>query len=332
LKDNSEQLYTNTRQKLFNSLIDKANDLKFKTERALLVSLTPIEREHLQVSIEQIEQDIILLEHRRDNLNDSDPIPSNYPFPNGMSAEQFNELAMILQKYHSQTNQYNTNGGDINFSEGGSIIKAQGDISFTAKSIQTGSNSTIIENNFSIEDAYNVQGLSNPYLGLQAFTYNDKNKYAGRQSYIPTAIDQLTNPPITLLFVTGVSGSGKSSFAQAGLLPALESYWQKRYELVKSVVFRPSQQPMLGLEDALQQLSLNPSDWQKQFGNSEDFENFMSKRTPANQINLLIIDQFEEVFTQSQMPFRKMCKSKTSFSGDLERLNSSCLTHLKHLF
>jgi RHS repeat-associated protein len=33
-----------------------------------------------------------------------------------------------------------------------------------------------------------------------------------------------------------------------------------------------------------------------------------------------------------EMPSRKMCKSKTSFSGDLERLNSSWLTHLKLLF
>ena len=35
----------------------------------------------------------------------------------------------------------------------------------------------------------------------------------------------------TLLFVTGASGSGKSSFAQAGLLPALESHYQERVSL-----------------------------------------------------------------------------------------------------
>ena len=47
--------------------------------------------------------------------------------------------------------------------------------------------------------------------------------------------------PITMLFVTGASGSGKSSFAQAGLLPALEKHYAEF--VVKHAVMRPAGVP-----------------------------------------------------------------------------------------
>jgi hypothetical protein len=42
-----------------------------------------------------------------------------------------------------------------------------------------------------------------------------------------------------LLVVTGDSGSGKSSFVQAGLLPALEAHYQARGLSPRWAVFRP---------------------------------------------------------------------------------------------
>jgi hypothetical protein len=109
-----------------------------------------------------------------------------------------------------------------------------------------------------IPDPYNVQGLPNPYLGLQPFTYAERAKYAGRDAQIAVALTKLTTPgeQRTLLFITGASGSGKSSFAQAGLIPALEQHYQQRHQTVRHAVFRPSKQPMAMLGDALLQLGM----------------------------------------------------------------------------
>jgi hypothetical protein len=70
---------------------------------------------------------------------------------------------------------------------------------------------------------YDVRDLANPYLGLAAFTYAERAKYAGRERVVEQAVELLTTPgkQRVLLFITGASGSGKSSLAQAGLLPAL---------------------------------------------------------------------------------------------------------------
>ncbi len=135
-----------------------------------------------------------------------------------------------------------------------------------------------------------MSGLPNPYLGLRSFTYADQDDYAGRASKVQEALDKLTKAgeAQTVLFVTGASGSGKSSFVQAGLLPALQDHYTARHKQVRFAIFRPGDQPLAQLDDALSLLALNSRD--------------LAAFTPANQINLLVIDQFEEVFTQAHLP------------------------------
>ena len=48
--------------------------------------------------------------------------------------------------------------------------------------------------NITEEVAYTVSGLPNPYLGLRAFTYDDRDAYAGRQAEIQDAVEKLTQP------------------------------------------------------------------------------------------------------------------------------------------
>jgi len=140
------------------------------------------------------------------------------------------------------------------------------------------------------EVAYSVHGLKNPYIGLSAFNYDDRAKYAGRDAKIREALEKLTEPgkEQTVLFVTGASGSGKSSFVQAGLLPQLREYYEKRHKQVRIATFRPKDQPFANLDDALSQLAPQAN---------RDLATF----TPPNQINILVIDQFEEVFTQAHL-------------------------------
>ena len=109
------------------------------------------------------------------------------------------------------------------------------------------------------DQQYDVHGLANPYLGLQSFTYTDSAKYAGREKLIAETVACLTAPddPLALLFVTGASGSGKSSFVQAGVLPALRSWYSKQN--LEWAVFRPSRDPLAALAEALwRQLGLPP--------------------------------------------------------------------------
>lgn len=149
------------------------------------------------------------------------------------------------------------------------------------------------------EQAYDVRGLANPYLGLAAFTYADRAKYAGREKLVAETLARTTTPgaAIPLLFITGASGSGKSSFAQAGLVPAIETFYDGLN--VKRAVLRPGADPLAALNDALWrqlQLSLVP-------GVSADGTGLkpegIFRNTPQSQINVLVLDQFEEFFTQS---------------------------------
>src|SRR5512136_729549 len=127
---------------------------------------------------------------------------------------------------------------------------------------------------------YDVRGLANPYLGLQSFTYADHAKYAGRETWIAETVKRLTasEDPLALIFVTGASGSGKSSFVQAGVLPAVEKHYAALS--VKWAVFRPSRDPLAALSDALwRQLGL------PQYDAAADFGDFLKSHTPSQQVN-----------------------------------------------
>ena len=137
----------------------------------------------------------------------------------------------------------------------------------------------------------------NPYLGLKAFTYADRPLYAGRNDEIQRAVDCVATPGQTrsILFITGASGSGKSSFVQAGVVPKIEQFYLNK--TVKYHVIRPSLNPVAQLLDALKRLGLTPpAELTPQTWHST------LQATPLDQINILIIDQFEELFTQTTNP------------------------------
>jgi GAF domain-containing protein len=139
----------------------------------------------------------------------------------------------------------------------------------------------IVQTYVTEDSVYNVDGLPNPYLGLQAFTYNERDRYAGREKLTEEALQLFVSPgeQRNLLFVTGASGSGKSSFVQASLLPALINYYHQRGKTVKFEVFRPSRNPNTRLNEGVKRLGLR-------------------------NIQVIIIDQFEELFTQS-LPYER---------------------------
>lgn len=149
------------------------------------------------------------------------------------------------------------------------------------------------------EQAYHVGGLTNPYLGLRAFTYADRHRFAGRGGLIADAVKLLTVPSEerALLFITGASGSGKSSLVQAGIIPALEGHYTTRSKPFQYAVMRPSRQPLVALAEALRQLGLPAS------GPFAAAAPYTREAIPTSQrlgIRVLVIDQMEELFTQSE--------------------------------
>ena len=108
----------------------------------------------------------------------------------------------------------------------------------------------------------------------------------------------------TLLFITGASGSGKSSFAQAGLIPVLEHRYQEQGFAVKWAVFRPGELPLAELVRALHTLELPV---EGVFKPAAGYQLSVPVKSPdPHQISLLLIDQFEELFSQSDSAQRKI--------------------------
>jgi WD40 repeat protein len=133
------------------------------------------------------------------------------------------------------------------------------------------------------QQAYNVSELStnNPYLGLRAFSYAERNIFAGRESIVRALVECLSaENGDRLLFIIGASGGGKSSLVRAGLLPALEDRLAADGVAVQTrIVDHPSRAPIGVLARLLQP---GPA----------------SADASLPPMILLLLDQFEEFFSQ----------------------------------
>ncbi|MEV6636419.1 hypothetical protein AB0M54_37300 [Actinoplanes sp. NPDC051470] len=104
-----------------------------------------------------------------------------------------------------------------------------------------------------------------PYLGLIGYGVQDAERFFGRRRILARLAEMLGRHPFVAVF--GASGSGKSSLLRAGLIPAVRCGGD-HVELIT-----PGAEPLRTLRDALE-------------------------RVPV----LLVIDQFEELFTQCRDP------------------------------
>lgn len=152
------------------------------------------------------------------------------------------------------------------------------------------------------EVAYNVSGLGCPYKGLKSYDYEDSDRFAGRDDESEAVMLRLCRKAQrTLLFVTGASGSGKSSFVKAGLLPKVLKHYEKRG--CAHAIFKPARDPITALRGALNELGL-PGEQLSDHAILADptrLGTFLQEvqRPLPNQVYMLVIDQFEELFTQS---------------------------------
>ncbi len=157
--------------------------------------------------------------------------------------------------------------------------------------------------------------LENPYKGLRAFSEADADDFYGREMLTQELLGRLgeTEEPVMgsgrelgrFLAVVGPSGSGKSSLVKAGLLPALRRGGLPGSEHWFIIDFLPGAHPLEELEAALLRIAVNPP--QSLLSQLREDERGLiraAKRIlPAVEDNerhaelVLVIDQFEEVFT-----------------------------------
>ncbi|WP_369173144.1 AAA family ATPase [Streptomyces sp. R28] len=152
-----------------------------------------------------------------------------------------------------------------------------------------------------------------PYPGLEAFTDDDAAVFFGRGAETDELTDRL-HPAVRgsrrqFVAVVGPSGSGKSSLVQAGLVPALS---RRRTAWLVLPPLRPGGHPLRSLAQALAASSLaasagaRPSAVEEQLrdGGAEELvrlvdELRVSGRRRGAAAVLLVVDQFEELFTQT---------------------------------
>jgi energy-coupling factor transporter ATP-binding protein EcfA2 len=128
-----------------------------------------------------------------------------------------------------------------------------------------------------------------PYPGMVPFTPEQAQFFYGRDDEIMQLIRRVRDEP--LVFVIGPSGSGKSSLVFAGLLPQLTGgkhfpthFWRVRH-------MRPAAQPTKTLQDLLDQEQ--PQQGERAVGSPVT--------SPSPQRLFVVIDQFEELFTQHEL-------------------------------
>jgi hypothetical protein len=159
--------------------------------------------------------------------------------------------------------------------------------------------------------AAEYQGVT-PYRGLQVFDVGDWPFFFGREALTEWLVNTLRSTPGTrsenrFLGIIGPSGSGKSSLARAGLAATLD-----RGTIIDSqewpiVIFKPGVDPLESLAIALSDIIGSGQDPQAALtliGALNDSERALHLRTrlalrdapPARRL-VLLIDQFEEVFT-----------------------------------
>lgn len=149
---------------------------------------------------------------------------------------------------------------------------------------------------------------SSPYPGLRAFTPEQAPIFFGRGQEIDQLLQQFSDPGVQFVAVVGVSGSGKSSLVMAGLLPRLRSGIIGS-TLWADLCFKPGARggnPFLALAFALSAGVKLSGQTEQELANAlradagialKQLTRLLELQKPATEL-LLVVDQFEELFTQ----------------------------------
>ncbi|NET33263.1 MAG: diguanylate cyclase [Cyanothece sp. SIO1E1] len=134
-----------------------------------------------------------------------------------------------------------------------------------------------------------------PYQGLRFFDESTQDFFFGRKQVVETLKQKLEQ--ISFVPVIGTSGSGKSSVVRAGLIPWLKV--ERGWQILGPIL--PSIDPLTRLKQVFSPLfEQDPGELEQVYtwiDHAEDALEAIISRIPGSERFLLVIDQFEEVFT-----------------------------------
>jgi WD40 repeat protein len=138
-----------------------------------------------------------------------------------------------------------------------------------------------------------------PYRGLAAFQPDDAARFFGRDDLVADLVERVDRDRI--LFVVGPSGSGKSSLVRAGLIPALRAGAIAGSERWAVSLFSPRSNPVQELAYQLGRTAEWVSNGRRGSPSSDPraLADFVCDVTGGL---LMVIDQFEELFTLNPRP------------------------------
>src|SRR5205814_966815 len=143
--------------------------------------------------------------------------------------------------------------------------------------------------------------VTNPYKGLRPFNEADAGEFFGHEALLQQILDQLGSDKhwSNFLAVVGPSGSGKSSVVHAGLLPALRAGKLPGSEEWFILTMTPGARPLQQLRTVLLSIAIDPADTltSKLHSSAKGLLQALDGVLQGKQDLLLVIDQFEEVFT-----------------------------------
>ncbi|MGP1384424.1 MAG: ATP-binding protein [Thainema sp.] len=131
-----------------------------------------------------------------------------------------------------------------------------------------------------------------PYKGLKRFEANDRELFFGRDQLIRSLVTDLETNNLILLL--GASGSGKSSAVRAGLTPRLKQTWGSQF---LPIFFTPDRDPFESLYASLLQTFKQDEAKVARPADYKTLIQTVKTLKPTNQQWLILIDQFEELFT-----------------------------------
>lgn len=151
-----------------------------------------------------------------------------------------------------------------------------------------------------------------PYRGLEPFAAEDSQFYFGREGEVARLVSKIGDSSFVALI--GPSGCGKSSLIRAGLLPALRNGILPGSEAWKVCVFQPGASPFLALSPFLiEMLKSAVSEASHDSEAAELADQLQSGLVSMADIGvqlrykcpdvthlLLVVDQFEELYTKCQ--------------------------------
>ena len=166
---------------------------------------------------------------------------------------------------------------------------------------------TLAESPFPQLSTQELAELDNPFKGLRAFNEADSDNFFGRDNLVHDLLSRIGESANgrqdlgRFLAVVGPSGSGKSSVVKAGLLPALRQGGVPGSEGWFITDMMPGTKPMAELAAALLRVAVQtPHNLLPQLQVDErGLLRVLDQVLPADDVTelLLVIDQFEEVFT-----------------------------------